>query len=180
MERLGRKRVINRKKIRFCIVVLFGIVIISFGLVLRHKILAWPSSYDYPFGVPEPISVFEILSDVWHEPIDTRAYRAWDGAYQDIDSPRPFVPKSCLGRRSSRKGVVQLLQDYQSMVKKDPRRKATGFEDELTFLLSIEKKGDVYRYFRTPNETWRCLCGREGIALIRNGKAITGVITSLN
>jgi peptidoglycan-associated lipoprotein len=42
------------------------------------------------------------------------------------------------------------------------------------------RAGDELWLFRTPDEAWQMLCGREGIVLIRNGRSIDGVITLMN
>ena len=42
------------------------------------------------------------------------------------------------------------------------------------------KKGDEIREFRTPDITWKHRAGRAGIALLRNGKIINGILTTIS
>ena len=40
--------------------------------------------------------------------------------------------------------------------------------------------GDEFRMFRSPSQTWPKKCGRCGIALVRNGEIIDGMITMMD
>ncbi len=42
------------------------------------------------------------------------------------------------------------------------------------------KDGDEIRAFSSPNDSWNHLAGRAGYALVRKGKAITGIVTLMN
>jgi len=44
-------------------------------------------------------------------------------------------------------------------------------------LIDVMAKGDQLWKFRSPEETWWELCGREGIALVRKGKIIGAIVT---
>jgi len=56
-----------------------------------------------------------------------------------------------------------------------------GFQNsEWQELLAEMIKGDELWEFCSPAETWENLCGREGIALVRNGQIIRFIVTRLN
>ena len=64
-----------------------------------------------------------------------------------------------------------------------PSTSDNPFEDmipECRQLFMLWKKGDVIRRWRTPDRSWRMRAGRAGIALIRNGKIIDGILTTVN
>lgn len=42
------------------------------------------------------------------------------------------------------------------------------------------RKGDDLYEFRTPEESWDNLAGREGIALVRKGKIVAEIITIMS
>ncbi|HLE17344.1 MAG TPA: hypothetical protein VI728_03560 [Syntrophales bacterium] len=50
---------------------------------------------------------------------------------------------------------------------------------EKLFFMRI-KKGDEIREFRTADSTWKYRCGRAGVALVRNGKIINGILTTIS
>jgi len=70
------------------------------------------------------------------------------------------------------------------MVKDDrlgPEPVPFGFLNESwKELLSWIKEGDELWEFSSPQETWECMAGREGIVLIRKGKMIGSIITRMN
>ena len=41
-------------------------------------------------------------------------------------------------------------------------------------------EGDELWEFNSPADTWQNLCGRAGIALVRNGEVIDAIITMMN
>ena len=56
-----------------------------------------------------------------------------------------------------------------------------GFQNSEWMELLIEMiEGDELWEFCSPEETWRNLCGREGIALVRDEKIIRLIVTRLN
>lgn len=56
-----------------------------------------------------------------------------------------------------------------------------GFQNEAwKKLLSWMQEGDELWEFCSPKETWECLAGREGVALLRKGKFIGYLITREN
>jgi len=42
------------------------------------------------------------------------------------------------------------------------------------------KEGDEIWYFDSPDWTWRCLAGRRGYAIVREGEVVTSYCTELN
>ena len=42
------------------------------------------------------------------------------------------------------------------------------------------KEGDEIRAFSSPRDFWENLAGRAGYALVRKGKAISGIVTMMN
>ena len=47
-------------------------------------------------------------------------------------------------------------------------------------LLNEMEDGDVLHEFRSSDESWEFLAGREGIALVRNNKIVADIITKMN
>jgi hypothetical protein len=41
-------------------------------------------------------------------------------------------------------------------------------------------EGDELWEFNSPEDTWQNLCGRAGIALVRNGEVIDAIVTFMN
>jgi len=150
----------NMNRIKITSYVLFALAAIGGGLWGRHAILTEPT------------------------PVDFKAFVIYDGgkAYMNIDSGRPFVPKAWFGRRAKRSDLDELLQQALAQPTNHPKGLILrdAFVEEVRFVLSQEHKGDYYRHFNSPENTWGDMCGRKGIALIRDGKAITGVVTELN
>jgi len=61
------------------------------------------------------------------------------------------------------------------------RRVPFGFQNsEWKEFLTEMIEGDELWKFCSPEETWNNLCGREGIALVRNGQLINFIVTRLN
>ena len=52
--------------------------------------------------------------------------------------------------------------------------------EEWEELKSQMKEGDEIRAFSSPKDYWENLAGRSGYALVREGKAIAGIITMMN
>ena len=52
--------------------------------------------------------------------------------------------------------------------------------EEWKELKSQMKEGDEIRAFSSPKDYWENLAGRAGYALVREGKAIAGIITMMN
>ena len=132
------------------------------GLWGRHRILRLPT---------EP------------EPIDLEAYRAYGGDTCDVLSSRPLVPAEWLGGQAGRSEIESLPLEARVIEKTTLFRRtplSERYEAELLFLLQAWQRGDEYRHFCSPEWTWMSLCGREGIALMRDGKAVAGAITGLN
>ena len=56
-----------------------------------------------------------------------------------------------------------------------------GFQnDEWKALVGRMAEGDELWEFISPEDTWRHLCGRAGIAVVRGGKVVDALITKLN
>jgi hypothetical protein len=51
---------------------------------------------------------------------------------------------------------------------------------EFTLFLLRLQDGDEIKAFSSPLETWRIMIGRAGIAIFRNGRAVTRLITMMN
>jgi hypothetical protein len=47
-------------------------------------------------------------------------------------------------------------------------------------LKALMEDGDEIRAFSSPDDFWRNLAGRAGYALVREGKAIAGIVTFMN
>jgi hypothetical protein len=47
-------------------------------------------------------------------------------------------------------------------------------------LLGQMKKGDSLYEFRSPDDSWEMLAGREGVALVRDGEVIDDIVTLMN
>lgn len=47
-------------------------------------------------------------------------------------------------------------------------------------VLARLREGDELWWYQTPPETWEMLCGREGLALVRDGKIIDFIFTAIN
>jgi len=61
------------------------------------------------------------------------------------------------------------------------RRVPFGFQNsEWKQLIAQMTEGDELWKFCSPEETWRNLCGREGIALVRDDQIINFIVTKLN
>jgi hypothetical protein len=52
--------------------------------------------------------------------------------------------------------------------------------DQWQALLARMEPGDELWAFSSPPETWQHLCGRAGIALVRNGEVIEAMTTMMN
>ena len=52
--------------------------------------------------------------------------------------------------------------------------------DAWTELKSQMKEGDEVRAFSSPPDYWEHLAGRAGYAVVREGKAIAGIVTMMN
>lgn len=52
--------------------------------------------------------------------------------------------------------------------------------DEWAKLKAQMKEGDEIRAFSSPSDSWVALAGRAGYALVREGKAIAGIVTMMN
>jgi len=48
---------------------------------------------------------------------------------------------------------------------------------ECTIFDKVFECGDTVVWFKSPVETWGALCGREGYALVRDGKIVESVLT---
>ncbi len=54
-----------------------------------------------------------------------------------------------------------------------------GTKEYLSQGKQMQKKDELYE-FRSPEESWNSFTGREGIALVRDGKIIADVITLMS
>ena len=62
-----------------------------------------------------------------------------------------------------------------------PKPVPFGFMNEQwKALIARMVEGDGLWEFRSPAEYWENLCGREGIALVRNGEVIDAMVTLMN
>lgn len=66
-------------------------------------------------------------------------------------------------------------------VKIDGRNIPFGYSNsQWLYMLKIMEDGDRLFVFRSPEETWRCFAGLEGIALVRNGKIVADLVLLLH
>lgn len=107
--------------------------------------------------------------------VSYRARGAFGEGVSDTVSARTFVPASMLGRQVSKASVEAYLAEVASH---DGAPK--WHQVQVAFVLSAWRDGDEFRRFNSPPDTWESLCGRKGIALLRDGVAITGYLTELN
>ena len=49
----------------------------------------------------------------------------------------------------------------------------------LALLAQMQPDDELWE-FRSPSETWRHMCGREGLVLLRQGKVVAQVLTAMN
>ena len=86
-------------------------------------------------------------------------------------------PYEILGRRLTLQEAQKELGVHIDMTKDYP------FGDMNTtakiFFMRM-KQGDEIREFRTPKRTWQMRAGRAGVALLRNGKIIDGILTTIS
>ncbi len=54
------------------------------------------------------------------------------------------------------------------------------FLDELLHMVDLKRTGDELWRFASPEPTWAHLCGRAGIALVRDGRVIYAIVTMMN
>ena len=56
-----------------------------------------------------------------------------------------------------------------------------GFQNHLWMEFQKQiQEGDELWNFSSPAESWRMLCGRAGIALVRNGEIVDSFVTMMN
>jgi hypothetical protein len=70
-------------------------------------------------------------------------------------------------------------REYLSRRKKPQDFRSLGSIEFTLFLLRLQD-GDEIRAFSSPPETWRLMMGRAGIAIVRNGRAVTSLMTMMN
>ena|SRR2546427_1156861 len=111
----------------------------------------------------------------------------------------PIVLISYWSRRRRRKGLSQLtgpVADLLEASRDDLLRKITVEEAESLYeiegvpfgyingkWMTLRGKvmaGDELWIFRTPEESWVHLSGREGVALVRNGEVVAEIVTRKN
>lgn len=89
--------------------------------------------------------------------------------------------------------MEDLFSHFEEMTIKEIEKKESLSDDDLHdskispwFIKSWEEfkssiqDGDKIYYFSTSSITWKNLCGREGYAIYRNGKAINSIIFKMN
>ena len=54
------------------------------------------------------------------------------------------------------------------------------FVDELLHMIQLKQTGDELKRFSSPQETWENKCGREGIALVRDGVVVYAIVLKRN
>lgn len=68
-----------------------------------------------------------------------------------------------------------------NMVKIDGRKVPFGYSNsQWLYMLRIMEDGDRLFEFRSPEETWKCFAGLEGVALVRNGEIVADLVMLLN
>ncbi|NTU72721.1 hypothetical protein HGB07_00920 [Candidatus Roizmanbacteria bacterium] len=68
-----------------------------------------------------------------------------------------------------------------NMIYVDGKKIAFGYlQDKWVEICKEMKKGDELYEFRTPDESWDILAGREGVALVRRGKIVAEIITIMS
>jgi len=75
------------------------------------------------------------------------------------------------------------IQDAEAkhMVNIDDRNIPFGtIHNQWKALLSNMRDSDELHEFCSSDESWKCLAGRKGIALVRNSEIITDIITEMN
>lgn len=56
-----------------------------------------------------------------------------------------------------------------------------GFiHDQWLALIARMQPGDELWQFSSPPESWQHLCGRAGVALVRNGEVVDSITTAMN
>jgi len=68
-----------------------------------------------------------------------------------------------------------------NVVKIDSRNVPFGYSNsQWLYILEIMEEGDRLFEFRSPEESWKCFAGIEGIALVRNGEIVADLAILLN
>ncbi len=71
--------------------------------------------------------------------------------------------------------------EEKNMIDVDGQSVSFGYlHNQWENLCKEMKKGDQLYNFRTPDESWNNLAGREGIALVREGKIVAEIITIMS
>jgi len=56
-----------------------------------------------------------------------------------------------------------------------------GFMNDKWKALTVQMvEGDELWEFTSPADTWQNLCGRQGIAIVRNGEVLSSLVTEMN
>lgn len=81
-----------------------------------------------------------------------------------------------------RKTVAELEAEHAVQNERlGPEPVAFGFLHWLWLeLLDQMEEGDELWTFSSSPGTWRSLCGRAGVALVRNGKIVDSLVTAMN
>ena len=67
------------------------------------------------------------------------------------------------------------------MVKIDGYNVPFGYNNiQWRNVVKMMEDGDRLYEFRSPDETWKCFDGKEGVALVRSGKIIADIVILLN
>ena len=101
-------------------------------------------------------------------------------------APRPSSLNVTNGLRHGYAVAPRTVEEIeQNHMVSDKRLGATplafGFQNEQWRKLKSQMQdGDVLREFKSPPKTWARMAGRQGIALVRDGKVIDSIVTLLN
>lgn len=96
-----------------------------------------------------------------------------------INELPPIVPESVLSWLQNEISIQDA--EKRHMVEQDGQKIPFGYNHkQWKCLLGIMKDGDKLYDFRSSDESWECLAGREGIALVRDGVIIADIITVMN
>ena len=96
---------------------------------------------------------------------------------KDVIPKTKFVSQALFFKRKITVEEAEKL----NMADVDGHKIAFGYSNNQWVNLCEEmKKGDELYVFRTPDESWDNLAGREGIALVRKGKIVAEIITIMS
>jgi hypothetical protein len=77
--------------------------------------------------------------------------------------------------------VEEAEKEYSTVIDRAGNAVPFGFcNKEWKDLLSEMQLGDELWEFRSPQESWKGLCGRAGICLVRDRQVIAWLVTEMN